>query len=126
MAVLSRSAAGEFVAALVARDLSRARDLLHDDIDFRAMTPRRIWEADGAADVEETLRTWFADPDEEVLSVEPTEPCSVEDTLRVGWRVRATGPDGPFVFEQQAYVREHDGRIAWMRVFCSGKRPRAA
>ena len=46
----------------------------------------------------------------------------VEDTLRIGWRVRGTEADGPFVYEQQAYVRERDGRIAWMRLFCSGYR----
>ena len=122
MAVMPRSAATEFVAALAALDLARARDLLHDDIDFRAMTPNRIWEADGPDDVAAILREWFADPDEEVHAVEPTDPVAVEDTLRVGWRVRGADEDGPFVYEQQAYVREGDGRVAWMRVFCSGYR----
>jgi len=122
MTVMPRAAATEFVEALVARDLSRARALLNDDVDFRAMTPNRVWEADGAADVEAILHGWFADPDEELHAIEPTDPVLVEDTLRVGWLVRGTEADGPFVYEQQAYVRELDGKIAWMRLFCSGYR----
>jgi ketosteroid isomerase-like protein len=122
MAIAPSSAVGDFVDAIVTRDLARARDQLHEEIDFRAMTPNRIWEADGTGDVEATLRHWLADPDEEIHAIEPTEPVAVEDTLRVGWRVHGTDEDGPFVFEQQAYVREHDGRIAWLRVFCSGYR----
>jgi ketosteroid isomerase-like protein len=122
MTVLPRAAATEFAETLVARDLTRARALLHDDVDFRAMTPNKFWEAGGPADVEVILRGWFADPDEEIHVIEPTEPVLVEDTLRVGWRVRGTDEDGAFVYEQQAYVREHDGRIAWMRLFCSGYR----
>ena len=122
MAVLPQSATSEFVAALVARDLARARGLLHDELDFRAMTPNKIWEAEGPGDVAVIMDGWFADPDEEIHAIEPTGPVTVEDTLRVGWRVRGTDDDGPFVYEQQAYVREHDGRIAWMRLFCSGYR----
>lgn len=123
MATTRQSVAGELVDAIVSRDLVRARGLLAADIDFRAMTPRRIWEADGPADVEDVLRAWLADPDEEIDRVEATAPVTVEDTQRVGWRVRGRGADGPFVFEQQAYLRENEGRIAWLRIMCSGSRP---
>ena len=126
MAVLPRSAAAEFVEALVARDLSRARALLHDDVDFRAMTPNKIWEAAGPDDIAAILRDWFADPDEELHAIEPTDPVAVEDTLRIGWLVRGSDGDGAFVYEQQAYVREHAGRIGWLRLFCSGYRRPAA
>ena len=34
----------------------------------------------------------------------------------------ATGSDGQFVVEQQAYYMQRDGRISWMRVLCSGFR----
>ena len=122
MAIAPPTAVDAFVDAIVTRDIAGARGLLGDEIDFRAMTPNRIWEAGGPDDVEETLRLWFTDPDEEIHAIEPTEPVAIEDTLRVGWRVRGTDEDGPFVFEQQAYVRERDGRIAWLRVFCSGYR----
>lgn len=123
MATTQQSLAGELVEAVVARDFERARGLLDPGIDFRAMTPSRIWEADGPAEVEGVLRAWLADPDEEIDDVEATAPETIEDTQRVGWRVRGRGADGPFVFEQQAYLRETGGRIGWLRVMCSGTRP---
>lgn len=123
MSTTQQSIAGELVDAVVSRDFDRARGLLATDIDFRAMTPKRIWEADGPAEVEDVLRAWLADPDEEIDSVEATAPVTVEDTQRVGWRVRGRGADGAFVFEQQAYLRESGGRIGWLRIMCSGTRP---
>lgn len=39
---------------------------------------------------------------------------------------RGHNADGPFVVEQQAYLEVRDGRIGWMRVLCSGFRPRSA
>jgi hypothetical protein len=123
MTVVPASVTAGFLDAILTRDFSRARGLLHPGIDFRAMTPNRVWEADSPAAVEEVLRAWFEHPEREVERVEPTEPASVEDTLRVGWRVHGSGADGPFVYEQQAYVREHGGQVVWLRVMCSGPRP---
>ena len=126
MSTTPSTVAGAFVDAILARDLPRASGLLHEEIDFRAMTPNRIWEAEGPTGVEGVLREWLADPDEEITSVEAVVPGAVvEDTERVAWLVHGTGSDGPFVFEQQAYVRERDGRIGWLRVMCSGTRPTA-
>jgi hypothetical protein len=81
-----------------------------------------MWEAEDPAGVEEVLRAWFEHPEREVERVEPTEPASVEDTVRVGWRVYGTDAKGPFVYEQQAFVREDGGQVVWMRVMCSGPR----
>ncbi|HEY7934219.1 MAG TPA: hypothetical protein VID48_10385 [Solirubrobacteraceae bacterium] len=120
---MTASATGGCVDAILARDFSRARGLLHPNIDFRAMTPNRVWEASDPDGVEEVLRAWFEHPEREVERVDPIEVASVEDTMRVGWRVYGTGADGPFVYEQQAYVREDAGRILWLRVMCSGPRP---
>lgn len=113
----------DFLDAIVLRDFSRMQGLLAQDIDFRAMTPNRIWEAEHPADVREVLRGWFEHPQREVESIAPVEPSSVADTLRVGWRVRGQGADGPFLYEQQAYVREQNGLIVWLRIMCSGPRP---
>jgi ketosteroid isomerase-like protein len=123
MTTLPASVTNSFVEAILARDFARACDLLHPDIDFRAMTPNRVWEADDPAGVQNVLRAWFEHPERDVERVDPTEPASVEDTLRVGWRVYGSGAGGPFVYEQQAYVREHDDRVVWLRVMCSGPRP---
>lgn len=123
MATATSSPARAFVDALVALDFDRAVAALHPEVDFRAMTPKRIWEAEDAAAVEPILRKWLDDPDETTESVEATEPSSIANTVRVGWRARLTTPDGPRVFEQQAYVRERDGLIGWIRIVCTGKIP---
>jgi len=123
MTVVPTSVTGELLDAVLARDFTRARGLLRPTVDFRAMTPKRIWEADDPAGVEEVLRAWFEHPDRDVERVEPTAPDSIGDTTRVGWRVHGSGADGPFIYEQQAYVREDDGQVVWLRIMCSGPRP---
>jgi hypothetical protein len=120
MTTVGSGVAGALVDAIVERDFARAVALLHPEIDFRAMTPNRVWEADGPAGVEAVLREWLDDPDEDVEGIEATEPISIEGTVRVGWLVRISDVDGPHIFEQQAYIRERDAQIDWMRVMCSG------
>jgi hypothetical protein len=120
MTVSESGVATAFVDAIVARDLARAVALLHPDIDFRAMTPNRVWEAKDPSEVEEVLRAWLHDPDEEVHGIEATEPRWIGDRQRVGWVVHVSDADGPHIFEQQAYVRARDAQIDWMRVICSG------
>ena len=122
MGTTAQTVSEAFADAIVGRDLAAARGLLHPAVDFRAMTPNRVWEAADPGAVEDILRTWLADPDEEIERVEATEPAAVQDTARVGWVVRGVDADGPFVFEQQAYVRERDGQVGWLRVMCSGAR----
>jgi hypothetical protein len=123
MAAVSVSATNGFVDAILARDFSRVGGLLHPDIDFRAMTPNRAWEASDPKGVEEVLRAWFEHPERKVERVEPMQATSVADTGRVGWRVYGRRAEGLFVYEQQAYVREDDGLVVWLRVMCSGPRP---
>jgi hypothetical protein len=113
-----------FAEALGRKDFAAAQALLAPQIDFRALTPRRSWEAgDPASVVDEVLRQWFKDSDriEEVAAIE-TDAFS--DRCRVAYRFHGRNADGPFVLEQQAYFSESDGQIAWMRVLCSGYRPR--
>ena len=112
-----------FVDAVVARDFARARRLLHPEVDFRGMTPSRIWEAEGPADVENALRMWLDNPARDVERVDALETGEIQDTVRTGWVVQGTGADGPFVFEQQVDARERDGRVEWLRVMCTGPRP---
>ena len=119
MTTSTRALAASFADAIVARDIAAATALLHPEVDFRAMTPNRIWEG-GPAGAETALRKWLEDPDEEVHGVEATEPVTIEGTQRVGWLVRISDADGLHVFEQQAYMRERDGKVGWMRLMCSG------
>jgi hypothetical protein len=112
-----------FANALASKDFAAVSDLLHPEIDFRGLTPRRNWEADNPDEViQGILRQWFEDSDdiEELLSVETD---AFADRERVGYRFRVRNPEGLFAVEQQAYLEARDGKIAWMRVLCSGFRP---
>ena len=75
--------------------------------------------------IDEILTTWFEDSDR-VERLVVSEADAFADRQRVGYRLEGHNPDGPFVVEQQAYYTERDGRIDWMRVVCSGFRPRQA
>lgn len=109
-----------FAEALARTDYEAVEQLLHPDVDFRAATPNCFWEAAGPrAVIDEVLHEWF--DGDQLEGVESVETGSVGgERTRVGYLIRGRDEDGPFVFEQQAYLEERDGRIAWMRVLCSG------
>ena len=44
----STSLGEEFARAIAAKDADALRRVLHPELEFRAMTPRRFWEADDA------------------------------------------------------------------------------
>jgi hypothetical protein len=113
----------EFARAFTAKDADRIRELVHPEIDFRALTPNQSWQAsDPEALVSILFGDWLED-DEEVEALESVETDVVVDRERVGYRFSVQCPDGRFIVEQQAYVGTRDGRIDWMRVVCSGFRP---
>jgi hypothetical protein len=113
----------EFARALSEKDFTRLSGLLDPEIDFRGMTPNRSWEASNPdAVISQILRQWFEDSDE-IEGLDRLETDSFADRERVGYRFRVRNPDGLFLVEQQAYLSAKDGRIAWMRVLCSGYRP---
>jgi hypothetical protein len=96
---------------------------MHPGIDFRALTPKRAWEAgDPDAVIAGVLRRWFDDSDE-IESLDQLESDVFADRERVGYRFSVNRPGGRFLIEQQAYLADRDGRIGWMRVVCSGFRP---
>ena len=114
----------ELVRAIASRDADGLRGLFADAVDFKGLTPGRLWEAgtpDEAVDI--FLGSWFEETDR-IDAVDHTDEDVVSDTQRVGYRFAITNPDGPQVVEQQAYFRETDGRIDYLRVVCSGFRPR--
>ncbi len=120
------SAAVELARALAARDADRLLELMHPEIEFRALTPRRGWEADDAeGTVEVMLGSWFKETDH-IDALERLDSDAFADRQRVGYRFRITNPEGRFLVEQQAYIEERDGQIGWLRVLCSGYRPLAA
>ncbi len=114
----------DFARAFADKDSARMRELLHREVDFKGLTPSRSWEASGPEAVLDILfGSWLEDTDQ-IEALEEVEDDSVADRERVGYRCSVTNPDGRFVFEQQAYLSARDGQIDWMRVVCSGFRPR--
>jgi hypothetical protein len=119
----SASLGASFAAALARKDFDRVRELLHPEIDFRGLTPNRVWEAeDPEAVVSGVLREWFEDSDE-ILELLHLETDAFADRERVGYRFLVRNPEGLFAVEQQAYIGEREGRIGWLRSVCSGFRP---
>ncbi len=117
--------AGAWARALAAKDFDAARDLLADDVDFRALTPNRFWQETSAEGVAaNVLPVWLEDSDE-VETLDSVEAGEVADTGRVRYRLTVSNPEGRFVFEQEAYLRVDGERIAWLRILCSGFRPLA-
>ena len=120
---MEASLGSDFARALAAKDPGRLRELVHPEIDFCGLTPSRAWEASDPDELMSVLfDEWFEDKDE-ILGVENVESDAFADRERIGYRFSVENPDGRFLVEQQAYVGERDGRIAWMRVVCSGFRP---
>lgn len=118
------SAGLRFAQALAAKDPAAISALLTADVDFKALTPGRFWDAvEPDATVEILLGRWFPPQDEidELLEVSEGDP--VEDTAHVSYRFALTTPDGPHTAEQQVYYRVAGERISYLRVLCSGFRP---
>lgn len=112
-----------FARALAAKDFAQIAELMDAQIDFRAMTPSRYWEAgDPETAITAALRQWFGDADE-IEALELLETDAFADRERVGYRFSVRNPEGRFLVEQQAYLSARDGRIGWMRLLCSGYRP---
>ena len=119
------SGTGErFARALAEKDGPRLKALLRPDVDFRAMTPGKFWEAaDVDVIVDETmLGTWF-DSDRQITDVLAIETDNLGSLDRVGYRFKVRRPDGEFVIEQQAYLKTDGDKISWIRIMCTGFLP---
>jgi hypothetical protein len=112
-----------FAHALAARDFDKLQSLLHTEVEFRALTPRRSWEADGDSPTVDLFRNWF-DEATVIERVEHVGLDAVGDRQHLVYRFSGHDDEAPFVIEQHVYFTERDGRIDWMRMMCSGFRPR--
>ena len=119
------SPARSFVDAIATRDEDALRGSLAPDVDFKGLTPGTFWEADSPDGVRDiVLGHWFEEHDR-VTAVRDVTEGEVADTMRIGYRLDLECPDGPHVVEQQAYYRTGPGGIDYLRIVCSGFRPRA-
>jgi hypothetical protein len=109
-----------FAEAFTAGEEERIVRLLHAEVDFRALTPNKTWQAKGPGDVvSEVIRPWLADAQVIDELVEITTHA-FSDTESVTYRFRGRDSEGEYICEQHAYLTEREGLIAWMRVVCSG------
>jgi hypothetical protein len=125
----TKTLGADFAKALAEKDTERLRGLLAPQVDFRAMTPRKTWEAqnpDGVLEI--VFGNWFEDSDQ-IDTIERLDTDAFADRERVGYRLGVSNPEGRFLVEQQVYLSEGQngsegsGQIAWMRVMCAGYRP---
>jgi hypothetical protein len=112
----------EFHAFIGSERGMQLQSLLHPEVEFRALTPRRTWEADGESPTVDLFRNWF-DEATVIEAVEQVETHTVGDRQHLVYRFSGHDDEAPFVIEQQVYFTERDGRIDWMRMMCSGFRP---
>ena len=113
----------DFAQSLAKKDFDHVAELLHPEVELRAVTPRKFWEADDPQTaISEVFRQWFGDADE-IEELVKVESDAFADRERVGYRLRVRRDGVMHLVEQQAYLSERDGRIGWMRIVCAGYRP---
>lgn len=109
--------------AIAAKDAKALMALFATAVTFRAVTPRRFWDAETPVDVADLLlNTWFG-PDKVISGVASLETDTVGDVGKVSYRIAVDLDSGPSVIEQVAYYSEQDGQITHLRLVCSGFRP---
>ena len=105
--------------AVSAHDDDALRGLFADDVDFRALTPGRVWEAATPHEVSAVvLDRWFRAEYSPVLR--STQSGRIGDRSYVSYRIGVTREAAAEELEQHAFLTCVDGRIVWMRVLCSG------
>ena len=111
------------MAAIAKRDRDGLRLLLADDVDFKGLTPKRVW--DGRDARTRSTRS-SSTTGSRRTSASPPSPCSRPGTSPASTAsataARSTPRNGPRVVEQQAYYKVKDDRIVHMRIVCSGFR----
>jgi hypothetical protein len=113
--------AHRFAAALAARDADGLRSLFGGELDFRGLTPGRVWEAStpDALVNNVILGAWF-EPGDVIDQIEAVQAGQVGSRTRAGYRFGVTNASGSYTVEQQAFLDLTDGKITWLCVLCSG------
>jgi hypothetical protein len=119
--MMSTDLGERFARSLAEQDAHALKKLLAPKVNFRALTPGRCWESDDADAVVDDviLGSWFS-PECSITGIVQLDSATLGFVDRVGYRFRATLPDGGFIIEQQAYLRAESDKISWLRILCSG------
>lgn len=101
----------ELVHAIAAQDAGALRGLPSTPVTFRAVTPRRFWDAETAVDVAEVIvGAWFG-PDKQVTNIISLATDIVGDVQMVSYRLSVDLESGPSVIEQVVYYTSTDDHI---------------
>jgi intein/homing endonuclease len=105
------------------QDAKALRTLISTPVTFRAVTPKRFWDAETAVEVADViLGVWFG-PDKKVTDITWLATDTVGDVEKVSYRLRVDLESGPSVIEQVIYYTGAEGQIVDLRLVCSGFRP---
>ena len=116
--MLTRHDVGErWAAALRAADFAGLGRCLAPHVRIRAALPSRFVDSSGRDEAVALLRQWLGG--ERGFAVLAASSGTVGDVLRLGYRVRISGPE-PCLMEQHGYCRVGDDGIADLRLVCSG------
>lgn len=119
------TAVGERFARLLAgKRWSAMRALLDPRVEFRGLTPRRVWEADDPEElITGVLRHWFEDTDD-IEDLEQVDTGRVADRQWLRYRLRVRNGAGLNLVEQHGYYDvDYEGRIVRLQLLCAGFRP---
>ena len=113
------------VQAIADHDRAALTSVLAPEVDFRGLTPGRAWEASTPLEVADVvLGHWFEDSDHVEALTRFQRGPAVEAVQQAAYRFDLVNDRGPHTVEQQVYYRVDDDRLAYLRVLCSGFRPR--
>lgn len=108
----------EVVAALGARDFDGIAGRFTPDVRFSASLPREVLEASTPAGAAAAFRDWYGDAEELQLLSFASDRLGKATTF--AFRFRARKSRGWSVIEQAGACELADGRIAAMRLACTG------
>jgi hypothetical protein len=106
-----------WAAALRSADFAGLGRCLADDVRRRAALPSRFADASGRDEAVALLRQWLGG--NHGFAVLAASSGAVGDVLRLGYRVRISGPE-PYLMEQHGYGRVGADGVADLRLVCSG------
>ena len=118
-----RSLGTDLAHAIAGQDATALRSLISTPVRFRAVTPKRFWDAETAVEVADViLGVWFG-PDKSVTDLSRLATDRVGDVGKVSYCLSVDLESGPSVIEQVAYYTGLDGQVVDLWLVCSGFRP---
>jgi hypothetical protein len=113
-----------FIEAMVAWDEPSVRELLADEIWFRALLVRDVIERHDVATTLDVLHGWYGSAHETELLQAATEVVATRERLTYRVRLRPSWEPGVWhLIEQTGYLRVLDGRISRLDLACTGFHP---